>query len=115
MGALDYLGGTALLADSCSWEARSGSSEDSTYEATDTFSAAVTLACLAGRPSQQWLPRWPQALLTSSLELTLPPGTALAPRDRVTFAGDAYRVLQVDRWADAATVALLERLTGVPA
>jgi len=113
MGAFDYLSGDHLLTDTCSWEARTGASEDASYDATDTYAAPVELACLVGAPSSKWQTSWPLAELTAALELTLPHDCGVAVRGRVTYNGETYRVKDVATWAGAGVTALVERVGGV--
>jgi hypothetical protein len=113
MAAFDHLRGDHLLADTCTWEARTGETEDASYDDADAYAAPATLACLANQPSSRWYDRWPLAELTGALELVLPHDATVAPRDRVTYAGQAYRIKDVANWAGAGVVALVERVQGV--
>jgi hypothetical protein len=113
MAVFDYLSGDHLLCDTCSWAARTGETEDANYDDTETFTEPVELACLVNQPASRWYDRWPLAELTGALELVLPHDSTLAARDRVTYAGQVYRVKDVADWAGAGLVALVERSEGV--
>lgn len=110
----EHLSMDHLLRDSCSWEARTGDSQDATtLDDGSTYAAAVTLACNISQPSRRWQTRWPDADMTGTIEVWLPHDSTVAARDRITHAGLAYYVIDVADWRGAGRSALCDRMQGV--
>ena len=117
---LDHLNADHLLADTgqrCTHYPRTGSTEtrDSgtgVMNRTDTYSGGTEMDCMQDQPSRKWADRWPEADLTGSIILYLPAASTVAARDKVTFDGLDYRVLDVQKWNGIGVPCLLQRTEG---
>lgn len=106
------LNGDHLLDETCSWESFTAVMEDSHYQPTETYAAAVTLDCLRDSPGSKWQADPRGATLRGDVVLWLPQASTVKPKDRITYAGNAYRVVDVSAWPDCFS-ALCERIQGV--
>lgn len=97
-------------AGTCSWEAKSADSYNAaTGDQTETFASAVTLNCMQASPSMRWIKAYPELVYQQAIELWLPKDCGVTVEDRITFAGQQYRVIAIDPWAVINRVALCER------
>jgi len=112
MDAFAHMMGDGLLIDTCSWAALSSIGVDSTYNKSESYATAVTLACFAASPRSMWMRLFPNAKVESSRAFFLPHDATVGIRDKITHNSIAYRVVDVQDWDGAAFIALCERTDG---
>jgi hypothetical protein len=110
----DFLNADYLLTDTCDWYAFTAETQDSsTLERTDTYAAAVTTPCMLVMPSRRWqVESMPVSNVIDTREIYLPAACTVAPQDKITHGGIAYRVISVANWQGFQS-ALLKRIEGV--
>lgn len=107
--AFEHLNGSHLLEDNVSWESYTGAQETaSTLNRAEQFATAEDVPCNVNQPSQRWTLSFPEMDFQNSIELWLGPDSTMKRRDKVTYDGTVYRVVEVAKWAGIGRVALCQ-------
>jgi hypothetical protein len=69
---MEHLLGDHLLTSTCSWQAYTGVTEDGSYDVTEGFATAATLACMCDQPNAEWRTGYPDVDFSESIILWLP-------------------------------------------
>lgn len=99
----------------CSWYQRTGITEGSTGDDSPVYADPVSIACMPAPLSKRWFSRFPDADLTSSLELWFASEEAasISANDKITFDNIDYMVLDKDSFHGAGYAVACQRIEGI--